>query len=148
MPIDKRVPAKSDAEVRTIAERTKAEFGVSRRWPVNILRCLESGSVLTLYGRKKLVFVVVDDSELEDADAKTEFSKGVVTITCRRSVRERAMMGVGRDRIHSPMSLLMPFCIIVFPYFGLSGPLVRPTLHKMARILPRNTRQKSLLQRS
>ena len=68
-----------------------AEFGVSRRRPVNILRCLESGSVATLYGRKKLVFVVVNDEELEGVDAKTEFSKGVVTITCRRSVRNRGV---------------------------------------------------------
>jgi hypothetical protein len=99
MSIDKRVPARSDTEIRSIAERTKAEFGVSRRRPVNILRCLESGSVLTLYGRKKLIFLVVDDSELPDADAKTEFAKGIVTITCRRSVRDRAVMGVGRDRM-------------------------------------------------
>jgi hypothetical protein len=99
MSADKRVPARSDDEIRRIAERTKTEFGLSRRRPVNILRCLESGSVLTLYGRKKLIFVVVDDSELCDADAKTEFSKGVVTITCRRSVRDRANMGVGRDRM-------------------------------------------------
>jgi hypothetical protein len=103
MSIDKRVPARSDAEVRRIAERTKAEFGISRRRPVNILRCLESGSVLTLYGRKKLVFIVVDDSELGTADAKTDFSNGVVTITCQRSVRDRAAMGVGRDRMHHPV---------------------------------------------
>src|ERR1700728_4946348 len=96
---DKRVPARSDEEIRRIAERTKAEFGVSRRRPVNILRCFESESILTLYGRKKLIFVVADDSELGDADAKTEFSKGVVTITCRRSVHDRAKMGVGRDRM-------------------------------------------------
>jgi hypothetical protein len=99
MSIDKRVTARSDAEVRRIAERTKAEFGASRRRPVNILRCLESGSVLTLYGRKKLTFVVVDDTELEGVDAKTEFSKGAVTITCRRGVRDRANLGVGRDRM-------------------------------------------------
>ncbi len=99
MSVDKRVPARSDEEVRRIAERTKAEFGVSRRRPVNILRCVVSGSVLTLYGRKKLIFLVVDDSELPEADAKTEFSKGVVTITARRSVRDRAKMGVGRDRM-------------------------------------------------
>lgn len=96
---DKLVPARSDDEIRRITERTKAEFGVSRRRPVNILNCLESGSVLTLYGRKKLVFLVVDDSQLPEADAKTEFSKGLVTITCRRSVRDRAKMGVGRDRM-------------------------------------------------
>jgi IrrE N-terminal-like domain len=76
----------------------RPSFGISRRRPVNILRCLESGSVLTLYGRKKLIFLVVDDSELA-ADAKTEFSKGLVTITCRRTVRHQAAMGVGRDRM-------------------------------------------------
>lgn len=119
MSVDKRVPARSDAEVRRIAERTKAEFGVSRRRPVNILRCLESGSVLSLYGRKKLIFLVVEDSEL--ADAKTEFSKGVVTITCRRGVRERAMMGVGRDRMTLAHELAHAVLHHSVPLFRLVG---------------------------
>ncbi len=124
MSIDKRVPARSDVEVRRIAERTKAEFGVSRRRPVNILRCLESGSVLTLYGRKKLAFLVVEDSELENVDAKTEFSKGAVTITCRRSVRERAMMGVGRDRMtlaHELAHAVLHHSIPLFRLVGAAG---------------------------
>ena len=124
MSLDKRVPARSDAEVRRIAERTKAEFGVSRRRPVNILRCLESGSVLTLYGRKKLVFLVVDDSELPDAYAKTEFSKGVVTITCRRSVRDRAMMGAGRDRMtlaHELAHAVLHHSVPLFRIVGAHG---------------------------
>jgi hypothetical protein len=124
MSIDKRVPARSDAEVRRIAERTKAEFGISRRWPVNILACLESGSVLTLYGRKKLVFVVADDSQLEDAYAKTEFSKGVITITCRRSVRDRAMMGVGRDRMtlaHELAHAVLHHSVPLFRLVGAAG---------------------------
>src|ERR1700722_269364 len=99
MSVDKRVPARSDDEIRRIAERTKADFGLSRRRPVNILKCLESGSVLTLYGRKELVFSVVDDSELAEAYAKAEFSKGSVTITAQRSVRDRAKLGVSRDRM-------------------------------------------------
>jgi hypothetical protein len=74
MSADKRVAARADAEVFRIAERSKADFGLSRRRLVNILRCLQSGSVLTLCGRKKLAFIVVDDSELADFDAKTEFS--------------------------------------------------------------------------
>jgi IrrE N-terminal-like domain len=49
--------------------------------------------------QKKLFFSVVNDSELLEADAKTEFSKGIVTITCRRSVRDQAKMGVGRHRM-------------------------------------------------
>lgn len=99
MSIDRRVPGRSDEEVRRIAERTKVNYGVSRRRPVNILRYLESGSVPTVYGPRDLIFVVVDDHELVDADAKTEFAKGTVTITCRRSIRDRAAMGVGRDRM-------------------------------------------------
>jgi hypothetical protein len=76
MSVDKRVPARSDAEIRRIAERTKAEFGVSRDRPVDILHYLESASVLTIYGRKKFIFNVVDDDELGAVDAKTEFAKG------------------------------------------------------------------------
>src|SRR5271163_3265164 len=124
MSIDKRVPARSDAEVRRIAERTKVEFGISRRRPVNILRCLESGSVLTLYGRKKLIFLVVDDSELPDADAKTEFSRGVVTITCRRSVRDRAVVGVGRDRMtlaHELAHAVLHHSVPLFRVVGAAG---------------------------
>jgi hypothetical protein len=124
MSTDKRVPARSDAEVRRTAERTKAEFGVSRRRPVNILRCLQSGSVLTLYGRKKLVFLVVEDSELKNVDAKTEFSKGVVTITCRRSVCDRATMGVGRDRMtlaHELAHAVLHHSVPLFRLVGAAG---------------------------
>jgi hypothetical protein len=96
---DKRVTGRSDEQVRAIAERTKAEYAVSRRRPVNILKCLESGSVPTIYGRKKLAFVVVDDAELTNVDGKTEFAKGVVTITVKRSVRDEAKLGVGRARM-------------------------------------------------
>lgn len=96
---DWRVTGRSDEEVRAIAERTKAEFGVSRRRPVNIVRCLESGSVLTRYGRKTLVFKVVDDSELGNTDGKTEFSGRIVTITVKRSIYNAALMGEGRARM-------------------------------------------------
>jgi hypothetical protein len=84
MSADKRVPGRSDEEVRRIADRVKTHYGISRRRPVAILRHLKSGSVLTAYGPKKLEFVVVDDDHLPVADAKTEFARGVVTITCRR----------------------------------------------------------------
>jgi hypothetical protein len=99
MSADKRVTARSDAEVRRIAERAKVEFGVSRRRPIDILRCLQSGTVYTLYGRKKLIFDVLDDEMLGNADAKTEYSKGIITITCKRSVHDRAERVIGRDRM-------------------------------------------------
>jgi hypothetical protein len=121
MSADKRVAARADAEVFRIAERSKADFGLSRRRLVNILRCLQSGSVLTLCGRKKLAFIVVDDSELADFDTKTEFSTGVVTITCKRSVRDHAEIGVGRDRMTLAHELAHAVLHHSVPMFGVVG---------------------------
>lgn len=99
MSTDKRVPGRSDKEVRRIAEKIKAEFKTERRRPVNILRMVRKDTVQTLYGPRRLRFIVVTDEEMPEAYAKTEFEKGTVTITCRRDVYDRANMGVGRDRM-------------------------------------------------
>jgi hypothetical protein len=96
---DRRVKGRSDDEVRRHAKNSKVDYKVDRLYPVNVLRILRSGSVQTLFGRKKLVFVVVDDKELGAVDAKTEFSASTVTITAKRGVEERAALGVGRDRM-------------------------------------------------
>jgi hypothetical protein len=125
---DKRVPGRSDEEVRRIAERTKVDYGASRRRPGNILRHLESGSVLTIYGRKKLKFVVVDDEELQDVDAKTEFESGAVIITCRRGVRDRAEMGVGRDRMTLAHELGHAVLHHSVPLFRVAGAVGATTL--------------------
>jgi len=96
---DRRVKGRSDEEVRRHAKNTKVDYRVDRLRPVNILRLLRSGSVPTLYGRKKLVLNIVDDEELGKIDAKTETSKDTVTITCKRSVERDAELGVGRPRM-------------------------------------------------
>jgi hypothetical protein len=96
---DRRVTGRSNEQVRSIAERTKAEYRVSRRRPVNILKCLESGFVPTIYGRKKLVFRVVDDAELGEEYARTEFAKDQITITARRTIRDNARFGDGHARM-------------------------------------------------
>ncbi len=96
---DQRVTPRSDEEVRRIAERTKTEYKLARRRPVNIIGCLEADTVRTIYGPRKLHFKVVDDHQLGKPDGKTEFSKGEVTITVKRSVFNDAKMGVGRARM-------------------------------------------------
>jgi hypothetical protein len=96
---DRRVKGRSDEEVRRHTKNTKLDYRVDRLRPVNILRLLRSGSVLTLHGRKKLVFKVVDDEVPGKIDAKTETSKDTVTITCKRSVERDAALGVGRPRM-------------------------------------------------
>lgn len=121
---DKRVTGRSNEQVRAIAKRTQSEYQVARRRPVNILKCLESGSVPTIYGRKKLIFRVVDDAVLGDVDGKTEFSKGVVTITVKRSVRDEARMGVGRARMtlaHELAHAVMHHGTPLFRLIGAAG---------------------------
>lgn len=93
---DRRVKGRSDEEIRRHAKNSKLDYRVDRVLPVNIVRVLRSGSVQTLYGRKKLIFQIVDDEDLGTVDAKTEFSKDTVTITSKRSVEDRARLGAGR----------------------------------------------------
>jgi hypothetical protein len=116
--------------------------------PVNILRCLESGSVLTLYGRKELIFVVLDDSELGSAYAKTEFTKGVVTITCRRSVRDRAVVGVGRDRMTLAHELAHAVLHHSVPLFRLLVQTAPQTFRKTARTRLQSIKRRFSLPRS
>jgi len=96
---DREVTGRSDEQVRAIANQAKSELDVARIRPVNILRILRSGQIWTIYGRKKLIFNEVEDEVLGDTDGKTEFSSGTVIISIQRSVRMRAEMGVGRDRM-------------------------------------------------
>jgi hypothetical protein len=96
---DRRVKGRSDEEVRRHAKNSKVDYGVDRIYPINILRILRSGSIQTLFGRKKLVFKVLEDEELGTVDAKTEFLADTVTVICKRCVEQRAVVGMGRDRM-------------------------------------------------
>lgn len=96
---DYSVNRRFDFIVRQTAERTKKFFGVDKIRPVNIIRCLESGLIQTEYGRKKLVYKTVPDHELPESEAMTEFAPGVVTITARESVHDKAVVGDGRARM-------------------------------------------------
>jgi hypothetical protein len=96
---DRRVVRRQDDEVRRLARQTKEDYGIQRLRPVNIIRCLESGSVLTCRGRKKLAYRVLDDTEMGADDGKTEFTPDVVIISVKRSVHQSALWGDGRSRM-------------------------------------------------
>jgi hypothetical protein len=96
---DSSVPKLSNREVRLHTEECKKAYGTERRRPVNIIKCLQSGWIPTRYGRKKLVYRVIDDEALGTKDARTEFADGLVTITVKRSVHDRAIWGDGRSRM-------------------------------------------------
>jgi len=69
------------------------------RHPLNIIRCLQSGKILTRRGRRKLVYRVVDDESMGNRDGKTEFTEEAVIISVKRSVHQKALWGDGRARM-------------------------------------------------
>lgn len=96
---DCRVSKRSNQQVRDTANRVRRSYGVQRTRPVNVVRCLQSGFIAADDGRKSLVYKVVPDRELGDHDGRTDFGPGVVTITVKKSVHDRAFWGDGRARM-------------------------------------------------
>jgi IrrE N-terminal-like domain len=96
---DRRVVRRQDDEVRRLASQTKKDYGTLRRRPVNIVRCLESGTILTCRGRKKLIYRVVEDAAMGTVDGKTEFTSDSVIISVKRTVHHQAFCGDGRSRM-------------------------------------------------
>lgn len=96
---DYRVPKRSDREIRDEANRTKQAYKVANRRPVNIVRCLQLGWIPTRYGRKKLVYDIVSDLEMDGKDGRTDFARDEVIISVKRSVHEKAGWGDGRSRM-------------------------------------------------
>jgi hypothetical protein len=96
---DRRVTRRSNTECREIADRTKRFYVKARRWPVDIRKILQSGKIQTLHGERGLTYEVVDDHVLGDKDATTKLVNGVVIITAKRSVDQKASWGEGRARM-------------------------------------------------
>src|SRR4051794_192837 len=96
---DRRVARLHDDENRRVASRTKEDYGTLRRHPVNIVRCLESGTILTRWGRKRLIYRVLDDTEMGEDDGKTEFTSDTVIISVKRTIDQKARWGDGRSRM-------------------------------------------------
>jgi IrrE N-terminal-like domain len=121
---DRRVTRLQDDEVRRLTSRTKEEYGTLRRYPVNIVRCLESGTILTRRGRKKLVYRVCDDGEMGNDDGRTEFTPDSVIISVKRSVDRKARWGDGRSRMtlaHELAHGVLHFGDPLFRESGVSG---------------------------
>jgi hypothetical protein len=96
---DRRVSRLSDVEVRNFARKARKFHGTDKRRPVNIVRCLKSEHVLTRCGVKKLIYQIVDDSEMSGKDARTDFTPEAIVISVKRSVDQEAAWGVGRARM-------------------------------------------------
>jgi Zn-dependent peptidase ImmA (M78 family) len=85
-------------EVRRFAKKLLKYWGVSDGRRIDVLACLKRQKIWTVYGEKRLVYLVRDDAEMGDDDARTEYGNGVVTIIAKKSVDAMAFVGDGRAR--------------------------------------------------
>ncbi|MBN8955606.1 MAG: ImmA/IrrE family metallo-endopeptidase [Rhizobiales bacterium] len=114
----------SNREIREYAFNTKRTYGAERRWPVNIVKCLQSGFIPTRFGKKILIYKVVDDKELGTKDARTDFEDGKVVITVKRSVHDKANWGDGRSRMtlaHELAHGVLHYGVTMYRSAGASG---------------------------
>ncbi len=96
---DYYVSKRSNKEIRAEALSAKKFYETEKRRPVNIIRCLQSGRILTRRGRRSLIYDVVNDELMGDRDGKTEFTADAVIISVKRSVHQKALWGDGRARM-------------------------------------------------
>jgi hypothetical protein len=93
------VSSRSNQLVKDIALRARNDLHPRRSVPIDIIACLNNGSVLTVEGRKRLEYRVLDDPEMGLDDATTELIGDIVVVKVRKSVHQQALWGVGRARM-------------------------------------------------
>jgi Zn-dependent peptidase ImmA (M78 family) len=86
----------SNEQIRRAAQRAREAFGVSRWKLVDIVKCLTSGWVPTIEGRKRLTVEILPDDEMRGNDGLTEFVGDVVRMRFKTSVWQKAMARDGR----------------------------------------------------
>jgi Zn-dependent peptidase ImmA (M78 family) len=95
---DYRVKSRSNSEVLAIAKQARDFFGVANDERVDVLACLDSDTIWTVRGLKKLRFETPSQSIMGLDDGRTTFEKDVVRIQIKDTVANRAIFGHGRSR--------------------------------------------------
>ena len=70
---DYRVKPRSDAEIRDLARKARAQFGFADVSRLDPLECLKNDSIETVFGKKQLILEVLPDAELGRDDASTVY---------------------------------------------------------------------------
>jgi Zn-dependent peptidase ImmA (M78 family) len=101
---DYRVDPRSDAEVRELARKARAEFGFANVSRLDPIACLNHDWIETAFGKKRLLFDARPDAELGEDDAFTSYGflpdgRPYVQITVKDSVHQQARLGLGRARM-------------------------------------------------
>src|SRR5262249_54981121 len=92
------VDQRSDAQIRSIAKRTRVSFAIVTEDRVDLLACLKKISIRTEYGDKALKFERRPDSEMPAAEGMTIFGPRKVTIVLPERTISALKFGQGRAR--------------------------------------------------
>ena len=116
---DYRVNPRSDAEVRDLARKARAEFGFASVSRLDPIACLKHDWIATASGKKRLFFDARPDTELGEDDELTSYDflpdgRPFVRITVKDLVYQQARLGLGRAR----MTLAQGFCGLAVGDFG------------------------------
>lgn len=95
---DFRVSARSNSDVRSVASRLRAHFGISDAEHVDVLNCADRSEIWTVKGVKPLRFEVVSDDEMKGDAGLTSYDGKTIIIQIPRHIRHRAFLGDGFAR--------------------------------------------------
>jgi hypothetical protein len=95
---DYLVKGRSYRDIRSIAAQTLRSFNLKKSERVDIIKCLKSGSVMTLWGQRTLIYDIVPDWNMGCDDALTVYGRPAITIRARKTVNQKALFGEGMAR--------------------------------------------------
>jgi IrrE N-terminal-like domain len=95
---DYRVISRSDQEVRRLAKKLRAYFGIADCSRVDVVACVKQPNIWTVRGVQRLNFQARPDSEMGGDHGSTTYGKGIVNIAIKQSVFDAAVVGDGRCR--------------------------------------------------
>ncbi|MGI3899942.1 MAG: ImmA/IrrE family metallo-endopeptidase [Janthinobacterium lividum] len=97
--LDYIVDSRSNEEVRALALDALRELKVDAHRQIDVFGILTAGTIMTVFGPKRLVYEEMSDLEMESDDGRTVYAKRTVTIELKKSVAEAARSGSARARM-------------------------------------------------
>ena len=91
---DYPVKGRSNQELRRIAAQTHSWFNLRKGERVDIIACLNRGSVMTLLGEMPLTFEVVPNYAMGQDDALTRYEPSAIKIQARETVHNQANLPI------------------------------------------------------
>jgi Zn-dependent peptidase ImmA (M78 family) len=95
---DFKVSPLSNLEVRSVAKKLRAFFGVENDERVDVLKCARSDKILTVKGVRPFRYEIISDHRMDGDHGKTNYDGDTIVVAVSRSTHHNAFMGMGHAR--------------------------------------------------